>query len=97
MLDELKALLGDAAANYTDAQLNLCIKFAMAEVEQYCNREIDFVLELVVLQIAKIKVNRINSEGLSAQSFSGVSESFIDGYPDEIKALLRSKRKMKVL
>lgn len=97
MLDELKALLGDAAANYTDAQLNLCIKFAMAEVEQYCNREIDFVLELVVLQIAKIKVNRINSEGLSAQSFSGVSESFIDGYPDEIKALLKSKRKMKVL
>ena len=97
MLDELKALLGDAAANYTDAQLNLCIKFAMAEVEQYCNWEIDFVLELVVLQIAKIKVNRINSEGLSAQSFSGVSESFIDGYPDEIKALLRSKRKMKVL
>lgn len=97
MLDELKALLGDAAANYTYAQLNLCIKFAMAEVEQYCNREIDFVLELVVLQIAKIKVNRINSEGLGAQSFSGVSESFIDGYPDEIKALLRSKRKMKVL
>lgn len=97
MLNELKALLGDAAANYTDAQLNLCIKFAMAEVEQYCNREIDFVLELVVLQIAKIKVNRINTEGLGAQSFSGVSESFIDGYPDEIKALLRSKRKMKVL
>ena len=97
MLDELKALLGDAAANYTDAQLNLCIKFAMAEVEQYCNREIDFVLELVVLQIAKIKVNRNKSEGLGAQSFSGVSESFIDGYPDEIKALLRSKRKMKVL
>lgn len=97
MLDELKALLGDAAANYTDAQLNLCIKFAMAEVEQYTHRDIDYVLELVVLQIAKIKANRINTEGLNAQSYNGVTESYIDGYPDEIKSLLRSKRKLRVM
>ena len=97
LLEELKTLLGDAAANYTDAQLNLCIRFATAEVEQYTNRELDYVLELVVLQIAKIKVNRLNTEGISAQSFNGASETFIDGYPDEIKALLRSKRKIRVI
>lgn len=97
MLEELKALLGEAAANYTDAQLNLCIKMAIAEVEDYCKREVDVKLEYLVLRIAKIKANRINTEGLSAQSFNGVSESFIDGYPDDIKALLRSKRKIRVM
>lgn len=97
MIEELKVLLGDAAESYTEAQIGLCLKLAIAEVEEYCRRELDYALEVAALQIAKIKLNRINTEGLASQSMSGISESYIDGYPDEIKALLNRKRKLKVL
>ena len=97
MIEELKILLGEAASNFTDAQISLCVKLALAEVEGYCKRSIDTELELAVLYIAKIKLIRMNSEGLSGQSFSGVSETYIDGYPAEIQALLDRKRKIKVI
>lgn len=97
MIEELKLLLGDAAANYSDALIGLCAKQALAEVEAYCRREADLEMELCALQIAKIKLNRINTEGLASQSFSGVSESYIDGYPAEILAVLNRKRKIKVV
>ena len=97
MIEELKVLLGDAANSYTDAQIGLCLKLALAEVEAYCTRDIDYELEIAVLGIAKIKLNKLNAEGLASQSFSGVSESYIDGYPDDIKALLNRKRKLKVI
>ena len=97
MIDELKILLGDAASNYTEAQMGLALKFSICEVEEYCKRELDYSLELAAIQIAKIKLLRMNTEGLASQSFSGVSESYIDGYPDEIQKLLNRKRKIKVV
>jgi hypothetical protein len=97
MIEELKVLLGEAADNFTDAQISLCVKLALAEVEGYCNRPVDKELELAVLMIAKIKLVRLNTEGLSSQSLSGVSENYIDGYPADIQALLDRKRKIKVI
>lgn len=97
MLEEIKILLGDSAANYTDALISLCLKQALAEVEAYCRRSVDSELELVAQRIAIIKLNRINTEGLAAQSYSGVSESYIDGYPVDILAILNRKRKLKVV
>lgn len=97
MLEEIKTLLGDAAANYSDAQISLCLKMALSEVQAYCNRELDFELEIVAQRIAIIKLNKLNAEGLSSQSYSGVSESYIDGYPADIMAVLKRKRRMKVL
>ena len=97
MIEEIKILLGAAADNFTDAQISLAYRMAVAEIEDYCNREIDTNLELQALKIAVIKLNRINTEGLAAQGFSGISESYIDGYPAEILAVLNRKRKIKVM
>ena len=97
MLDEIRLLLGDAASTFTDAQIALAYKMAISEVEEYCKREADASLELIAERIAVIKLNRINTEGLSSQSFSGVSENYIDGYPDDIKAILNRKRKIKII
>lgn len=97
MLEEIKLLLGDAAANYSDAKISLAYKMALAEVEEYCKRDADTTLELIAEQIAVIKLNRSGTEGLANQSYSGISESYIDGYPDDIKAILNRKRKLKVL
>ena len=97
MIEELKILLGDAVDNYTDAQIGLCLKMALAEVEAYCNRTLDYELEIVAQKIAIIKLNRLNTEGLASQSYSGVSESYIDGYPADIQAVLNRKRKVKII
>lgn len=97
MIEEIKIMLGEAAANYTDAQISLAYKLALAEVEAYCNRDADPTLELMAETIAVIKLNRIGTEGLAAQSYSGVSESYIDGYPAEVVAILNSKRRIKVV
>ena len=97
MIEEIKILLGEAANNFTDDQIALALKIAIAEVEDYCNRDADATLELIAEKIAVIKLNRTNTEGLASQSFSGVSESYIDGYPQEILTVLNRKRKIKIV
>ena len=90
-------MLGDGATNYTDAQISLAYKMALAEVEAYCRRDADTTLQLVAEKIAIIKLSRINTEGLLSMSLSGVNENYINGYPTEIVAVLNSKRKIKVV
>lgn len=97
MIEEIKLLLGDVASNYSDALIGLCAKQALAEVEAYCGRSIDYELQTVAERIAIIKLNRMNTEGLASQGFSGVSESYIDGYPADILAILNRKRKIKIV
>lgn len=97
MIEEIKTLLGSAAANYTDAQISLAYKMALADVEEYCKREADLIMQYQAQKIAVIRLNRTNTEGLASQSFSGVSEAFIDGLPADIMAVLNRKRKIKVV
>lgn len=97
MIEEIKLMLGDAAANYSDALISLCLKQALIEVEEYCGRSLDASLEMAAQRIAIIKLNRMNTEGLNSQSYSGVSENYIDGYPDDILKLLNRKRKIKIV
>jgi hypothetical protein len=97
MIEKIKLLLGGAADNFTDAQIQLAYEMAVNEIEEYCNREMDNSLEFTALKIAVIKLNRLNTEGLSSQSFSGVSESYIDGYPAEILSILNRKRRIILL
>lgn len=97
MIDEIKVMLGDAAGNYTDAQIGLALKMAIAEVEDYCRRDLDSSLELIAERIAVIKLNRIGTEGFISLGLGGVSESYIDGYPADILATMNAKRRIKVM
>lgn len=97
MVEKIKLFLGDAASNYTDEQIALALEEAEAEVKDYCNRDLDDTLRIIATKIAIIKLNRINTEGLASQSYSGVSESYINGYPAEIVSILNKKRKIKVI
>lgn len=101
MLEEVKLLLGEAGANYSDELIGLMLKQSLAEVEGYCNRTIDettdYELQMAVERITVIKLNRMNTEGVASTSASGVSESYIDGYPSDILAILNRKRKIKVM
>jgi hypothetical protein len=97
MIENIRMMLGNSADNYTDAQINYAYKRAVNEIETYCRRPLDIELSMVAEEIAVIKLNRMNTEGLSNQSYSGVSEGYIDGYPDTIKKILNSKRRVKAL
>lgn len=97
MIENIKLLLGNVSENYSDDLIELCLKRASAEVKAYCKRELDDELEAVAEEIAIIKLNRLNTEGLASQSYSGVSESYVDGYPAHILAVLNRKRKVKFL
>ena len=97
MIENIKLMLGNSASNYTDEQINLAYKRASLEVEAYCMREIDIELEMIVEEIAVIKLNRMNTEGLASQSVSGVSESYLNDYPQHIKNILNRKRKIKAI
>jgi hypothetical protein len=57
----------------------------------------DYELEIVAEKIAIIKLNRLNTEGLQSQTYSGISENYIDGYPADILNILNRKRKIKVV
>jgi hypothetical protein len=96
-MEDIKILLGDAADNFTNEQIEICLKHAKAEVKSYCNRDLDDELEICAQKIAIIKLNRLNTEGLTNQSYSGVSENYINGYPADILAVLNRKRKIKVV
>lgn len=97
MIEEIKIMLGEAASNFSDALIGLTVKQSLAEVEAYCGRKVDYELEVIAQRIAIIKLNRINTEGLASQSYSGVSESYLDGYPADIMAVLNRKRRIKVI
>lgn len=100
MLDELKLLLGEGASAFSEAQITLALKLALAEIEIYTGinaAELDGTLELIAERIAVIKLNRLGSEGLTSQALSGVTEAYADGYPEDIKALLNRRRRLKVL
>lgn len=97
MIDEIKLLLGDAANNYSDALIGLAAKMASAEVEAYCDRDLDETLSLVAERIAVIKLYRMNTEGLASTAAGGVSENYVDGYPTDIQAILNRKRRIKLV
>ena len=97
MIQEIRLLLGDASANYSDDQIGLVAKMAIAEVEDYTHRELDYSLQLIAERIAIIKLNRMGTEGLNSMSVNGLSENDINGYPADILATLNAKRKVRVL
>ena len=97
MIEEVKLLLGESASNYSDDLIGLALKMAIAEVEDYTHRELDYSLQLIAERIAIIKLNRMGTEGLNSMSVNGLSENYINGYPADILATLNSKRKIRVM
>lgn len=97
MIEDVKIMLGNAADNFSDSLINLLITQTTAEVEAYCNRALDEELTVSVERLVVIKLLRIGSEGLNSQSYSGISESYVDGIPADIQAVLNRKRKVKLV
>lgn len=96
-VQEIKILLGGTADNYSDELIGLVCKQAIQFVESYTNRTLDYELEIAAKRIALTNLNRIGTEGLASQSYSGVSETYVDGLPADIISVLNRKRRIKVI
>ena len=97
-LERLKILLRERASNYSDEYLSLLLEESTQEAKGYCRRDdIPDPLGSAVVNMALVKLNRYGAEGGASQGFSGVSESYLDGYPEEIRSVLRRYRKLVIL
>lgn len=95
MLEILQVLIGRTDKN---TLLNYLISQAQSDFKAYCNRnDVPEGTDEIIIQMVLVKYNRIGAEGLNSESFSGVSNNYIDGYPANITAALNTYRKMKLL
>ena len=91
---ELKEQVKLITGNADDGLISLMLDKAKAEIESYLNVGYDTKHDNIAVDIAVLKINRLGSEGLSSQGYSGASESYIDGFPQEIRMQLdRFKKK----
>lgn len=94
MLDRIKIRL-ELDTNDKDLLLYELIEDTTLEVTEYLNTtELSNVAQAIVRDLVIIKYNKLGSEGLSSESYSGVNQSFIDGIPKDIKDRLRRIRKL---
>lgn len=98
MVERLKVKLGETGNSAIDALLETCIEDAQQDFLTYCRRvEVPIGASGLVEDMAMLRYNQLGNEGLSSQSYSGVSESYLSGYNDMMKANLNRWRKLKSL
>lgn len=81
---------------YKEDLIYTIVDMVESDLVAYCRRELNDVMRNIAVRIAVIQLNRLNTEGLQSTSFSGVSESYIDGLPADIKNQINNLRMVKV-
>ena len=92
MLEKVKLLLG-IADNTKDDLLTLLIEQAVEEAIVYTHNECVDELNTSIIQMVVYKYNRIGTEGVDSEGYSGVSFQYTSDYPENIMRGLRAKRK----
>lgn len=93
MLNKIKILLG-LKDNSKDDLLTILIEEAIDEALAYTHRDSADGLDTSITQMVVYKYNRIGTEGVDSENYSGVSFSYSTDYPESIMRGLRSKRKV---
>jgi len=99
MLAKIKLMLGIATLDATkDALIAMLVADAIVEVTDYCNMIIyDVKLDSIVAKMVIQNYNKISVQGISSESFSGVSESYVNGYTVDIMNVLNKNRRVRCL
>lgn len=93
--DLVAVLLGMPVA---DDLLAALVSITTAEACAYCNRaEMPPESAGTLAQLVVVKYNRQGTEGAASEGYSGVTQSYVDGYPAELRHALARWRKVKVL
>lgn len=98
ILESIK--LRPGMSNISDALLIDFIQDSFNDVSQYINltggAEMPVGCISIIKDLVVIKVNKLGSEGISSESHEGISQSYIDGMPKDIKDRLRRYRRLPI-
>ncbi|MGO3001694.1 MAG: phage head-tail connector protein [Pseudolactococcus laudensis] len=95
LLKRLKARLDEN--ELYDGKLQAIIDDVTLEVLADTNQpELNAQLESAVISLSVIAVNRIGTEGLASEGYSGVSTSYLDDVPPRVASILNANRRLGV-
>lgn len=94
IINYCQTILGDVQS----VLLETLIDLAISDFLDYCNlEEVPERATGLICSMVLVLYNRKEAYGIASQSFSGVSETFIDGYPANIVKQLNRYRKMRII
>lgn len=96
MFEDVKLLLG-LATDEKDSLLKVLLAQATAEAKAYTNNTNMAVLSPAITQMVVYKYNRLGTEGLNNESYSGESYNYAAEYPAAVMSLLKSCRRIKTI
>ena len=93
LLELLKARLDEN--ELSDGKLQGIIDDVTIEVLANTNQPIlNAQLESAVISLSVVAVNRIGTEGLASEGYSGVSTSYLDDVPPRVASILNANRRL---
>lgn len=93
MLENVKLLLG-ITNDSKDALLQLLIQQAEDEAKDFTHRDDVCELQSTVEKMVVYNYNRLGTEGLNSESYSGMSYNYTSDYPEPILKMLKRYRKI---
>ena len=95
LLGRLKARLDEN--ELSDGKLQGIIDDVTIEVLANTNQPtLNAQLESAVISLSVVAVNRIGTEGLASEGYSGVSTSYLDDVPPRVASILNANRRLGV-
>lgn len=95
LLGRLKARLDEN--ELSDGKLQAIIDDVTLEVLADTNQsKLNAQLESAVISMSVIAVNRLGTEGLASEGYSGVSTSYLDDVPPRVASILNANRRLGV-
>ena len=95
LLERLKARLDDVEV--PDVKLHAIVEDVTQEVLADTNQsELNAQLESAVISLSVIAVNRLGTEGVASEGYSGVSTSYLDDVPPRVASILNANRRLGV-
>ena len=94
MLVKIKCLITPLSlSNVSDDTLSVLIAQSKSEICNYLNTSYDTKYDYLCIDMVIYRYNRLGSEGMTAQSYSGASETYLSEYPDYVIRQLNSFKK----
>jgi len=95
MLNQIKLLLG-LTDNSKDELLTVLIERCIEEFNTYTRNNDSTGCESLIASMVVFQYNRLGSEGVDSENYSGVSFDYSSDYPETIIKQLKAKRKLQV-
>ena len=93
LLERLKARLDDVEV--PDVKLQAIVEDVTQEVLADTNQsKLNAQLESAVISLSVVAVNRLGTEGLASEGYSGVSTSYLDDVPPRVASILNANRRL---